>query len=197
MRIRDGDVEGFMESSRRSLDLEPERPITLTWMGLVMLKERRYDESRRWLDSAVAVAPTFWYALSMRAGLRAWRGDTAALADAEDALRVGRGGGDTALAFAVAAFVQASTGDSATARRMVNAIAGRAQAAPGPLFDEVAAWLAGAQLKLGARGDALRTLERLKPTSFLSIYLGYPFLDPLRDDERFRRVVASLSPGGP
>lgn len=190
-RFRMGDVAGFFESSLRALALEPDRPITLAWLGMASIRERRFDEARRWLDSAVAVAPDFWYALSMRAGLRALQGDPGAAADAANGVRETRGA-DSTLAMVVAAFVQVSAGDSAAARALLAGASAGAAGTVGPLFDETAAWLAGTQLRLGQREAALQTVEHAEPTGYLWVYLGYPFFDPIRNDPRFQRVMSSL-----
>ena len=193
IRLRLGDMAAAMASAHRALELEPDRPITLTWIGLAALTENRLDVARRWLDSAVAIAPTFFYALSNRAGVRALQGDRGALADAANGLRAG-GSGDSALAYAIAAFSEAWVGDTATARLITDRLRGAIQSGTaGATFDELAAWLAAALLRLGSRDAALEVLEHAQPTSFLRIYLRYPFFDAVRDDPRFRRVVASVA----
>jgi len=191
VRLRSGDAEGFRIASHRALELEPERPITLTWLGLDMLAERRLDEARHWMDSAVAVAPTFAYALSLRGGVRALQGDAGALTDAADGLRA-NSGADSSLVLALVAFANAYVGDSAAARTISERMHTEMLQHQGALFDEGAAWLAGAQLRLGLRDVALQTLERANPTTWLRFFLRYPFFDAVRADERFQRVVASV-----
>ncbi len=194
VRLRTGDAAGFREAAHRALELEPERPITLAFLGLDMLAERRYAEARRWMDSAVAIAPAFAYGLSLRGGIRALQGDPGALTDVADGLRAS-GGGDTSLALALVAFANAYVGDSAAARTFGERAYVELLHQQIPLFDEGATWLAGAQLRLGLREEALRTLERANPTTWLRFYLRYPFFDTARADERFQRVVASVTAG--
>ncbi len=193
VRLRTGDGEGFRTAAHRALELEPERPITLAFLGLEMLAEGRLDEARRWMDSAVAISPAFAYALSLRGGIRALRGDTGALTDVADGLRA-TSGGDSSLALALIAFANAYVGDSGVARTTSERTYILMQQQQVPLFDEGSVWLAGAQLRLGLRDTALQTLERTNPTTWLRFFLRYPFFDAVRSDDRFQRVVASVNP---
>jgi hypothetical protein len=145
------------------------------------------------MDSAVAISPAFAYALSLRGGIRALRGDTGALTDVADGLRA-TSGGDSSLALALIAFANAYVGDSGVARTTSERTYILMQQQQVPLFDEGSVWLAGAQLRLGLRDTALQTLERTNPTTWLRFFLRYPFFDAVRSDDRFQRVVASVNP---
>jgi len=182
-----GDDSGSAAEMHRALALDPERPITLTWLGHAAFRQRRYADARRWLDSATAVSPGFPYALSSRAVVRIYQGDTAgALQDASEALRSSRG--DSLMAIATLAWIEAVMRDTARARRHVRTVT----TAPGAVLDEAQTWTAAALLALGDREAALALLERCQRNAFFGFYLGYEAFDALRAEPRFQRLVESL-----
>ena len=182
-----GDDSGATAALHQALALDPERPITLTWLANAQFHRRRYDDARTWVDSAVAVSSDFPYALRLRAAVRMLQGDTAgALRDAEAAVRASRG--DTLLATAGLAWVEAESRDTASARRHAELVT----TAPGSELDEAMAWAVGALVKLGDRDAAFAALDRCQRTAFLRFFLGYQMFDPVRTDPRFRRLVESL-----
>jgi TolB-like protein/lipoprotein NlpI len=169
-----------------ALSLDPERAITLSWLGIERFHERRYAEARRWYDSALAVAPSFPLALSRRAVARMFLGDTAgAVADARDGVRASRG--DTLLALSMLAYVEAVTGDGAAARRHVRAVA-----AARDIVEEATARAAAALAAAGDKAGALDLLEQARRNAFLRYYLGNPEMDALRSEPRFQRLAAEL-----
>ena len=182
-----GDDSGAAAAFSQALALDPERPITLTWRAQAALHARRHGEARIWLDSALAVSPDFPYALRMRAVLRTMDGDTAGgRRDALAALAATRG--DSLLEDGSLAWVEAVAHDTASALRHARIVT----EAPGPVLDEATAWAAAALAAAGDRDGALTALERSLHDAFLRFYLGYEVFDGLRDEPRFRRLVASL-----
>lgn len=116
-----------------------------------------------------------------------------ARADAEMARRTG--GGDSTIANALLAIVDAQSGDSATARalvdRVLRALPDSAWAA---LLEEQTIPVV-ALVKLGDQNGALALLERIRPRGArLWSALRAPDLDPLRSDPRFRRLVEESRP---
>ena len=142
----------------RSLAIEPERPITLSALGLLSFLARDYTGSLRWLDSSLQINPEFYWGYVRRARTRLMLGDLAgAGADAEMALRVGAG--DSSLGNALLAMVSVQSGDTATARTLLSRVL---QALPG------ASWVAlleeqvmpaVALVKLGDRDGAVALLR--------------------------------------
>jgi adenylate cyclase len=174
----------------QALSLDPERAITLCWLGIERFHERRYREARRWYDSALAVAPSFPLALSRRAAVRVFLGDTAgARSDAREGVRASRG--DTLLALSMLAYTEAVAGDSAAARRHVRLVA-----AARDILEEATARAAAALAVLGDTDGALALLERARRNAFLRYYLGNPDMDPLRSEPRFQRLAAALQAPG-
>ena len=182
-----GDDSGATAALHQALALEPERPITLTWLGNAALHRRDLAAARAWVDSAVAVAPEFPYAYRLRAVVRTLQGDTAGgRRDAETALRMSRG--DSLLATAALAWVEAVTRDTAQARLHARIVT----TATGSVLDEATIWAAAALLALGDREGAIAALARAPLNAFLRFYLGFEVFDPLRAEPRFGNLEARL-----
>jgi tetratricopeptide (TPR) repeat protein len=182
-----GDDSAAVASLHHALAIDPERPITLTWLAHAALRQRRYAAARQWLDSATAVSPGFPYALSGRAVVRIYQGDTAgALRDASEALRSSRG--DSLMAIATLAWIEAVMHDTAQARQHARTVT----TARGAVLDEAQAWTAAAILALGDREAALAVLDRCQRNAFFRFYLGYEAFDSLRAEPRFRALEAQL-----
>ena len=184
-----GDDSGAAAALLQALALEPDRPITLTWLGNAALHRLDLAAARAWLDSAVAVAPEFPYAYRLRAVIRTLQNDTAGgLRDADAALRASRG--DSLLATATLAWVEAVARDTAQARRHARIVT----TATGVVLDEATVWAAAALIALGDKDAAIAALARAPLNAFLRFYLGFEVFDPVRADPRFRRIEASLRP---
>ncbi len=182
-----GDDSGAAAALHQALALEPERAITLSWLAYAALHERRYAEAKLWLDSATTVSPGFRLALSRRSAVRALLGDTAGgLRDAREAVRASRG--DSLLAIASLAWVEAIAHDTADARRHARIVT----TAPGSVLGESSAWAAATLVALGERDAALTVLERCPRDAATRFYLGYEVFDPLRTEPRFRELEARL-----
>jgi len=183
-----GDDSAGTAALRQALALDPERPITLTWLANAAFRRRRYADARKWLDSAIAVAPGFPYALGRRAEARALQGDTAGgLQDARDAVRASRG--DSLLAIGALAWVEAIAHDTAQARLHARLVTG----ATGSVLDEATTAAAAALATVGDRDAALTALEQCRPRdAFLRFYLSFEVFDPLRAEPSFQRLVAEL-----
>ena len=114
--------------------------------------------------------------------VRVYQGDTAgALRDASEALRSSRG--DSLMAIATLAWIEAVVHDTAQARRHARTVT----TARGAVLDEAQAWTAAALLALGDREAALAVLERCQRNAFFRFYLGYEAFDSLRAGPRAGR----------
>jgi adenylate cyclase len=184
-------------AGRRALALEPDRAITLHTLGLNAYAGRRYDEARRWLDSAVAVDPGFYRAYALRARVLLQFGDVAgARRDAEVAVHTGAG--DPSVGEGALALVEAATGDTLGARLLVDRRL-REASSPKPWagLENNRYTLAGALVALGEHERALDYLEQIRPRNgFLWLQLTTPEFDPIRDHPRFRRLIEESRPPG-
>ena len=111
--------------------------------------------------------------------------------------------GDTAVARAEAlwlnepslALLDYRAGDSLRARRRVTAALAPLLGAPGPLTVDDAAQGTFALMATGQPGAALDLLERAQPRGIaLWAWLRMPWLDPIRNEPRFQRLLEESRP---
>jgi len=192
-------IQGHDSAARafalRSLAIEPERPITLSALGLLSFLERRYVEASQWLDSSLHINPEFYLGYTRRARVRLMLGDLGgARADAQAALRLA--GADSSIGFALLAMVDVRTGDSIAARNRVRGalrIVARTYARP-VVYEEQLLPIA-ALVVVGDRTGALSALERVRPKG-AGFWAGLraPEFDPLRGDARFQQFTRDSQP---
>ena len=182
--------------SLRALAIEPGRPVTLVQLGLIALVNGKLPEADRWLDSAVAVDPTFAFAYPFRSAVHTSLGDTAeAHADAEMALRLS--GGYRLPGEAALVLLDAHAGRLPAARRRASTLESLMLNGRHPVYRE-GVYVAAALVAAGESDRALDVLERIRPHGAeLWAALRAPWLDPIRDRPRFRRLVAESRPGAP
>ncbi|HJQ66806.1 MAG TPA: hypothetical protein VJ816_10530 [Gemmatimonadales bacterium] len=175
----------------RALDLEPDRAITLQGLGSVYYVARRYAEAVQWLDSALAVDPSYYLGYLRRARVRLQLGEIdGARGDAETAMRLGEG---SELAAAVLTLAEAQAGDTQAARarleRALRVI--RHPERPGP----TEALFAAAMAAVGDEQQALDFLVRVQPRGAQLVFeLRAPEFDRLRGNPRFQRLVEQSNP---
>jgi TolB-like protein len=179
--------------SLRALAIEPARAITLAQLGLIAMLDHRLPDAVRWLDSAVAVDPTFAFAYPFRSAVRAALGDAAqARADAEMALQLS--GGYRLPGEAALVILDARGGRLAAARRRAAALPSFMLDARHPTVRE-GGYAAAALVAAGATDQALDLLERTRPRGLqLWAALRFPWFDPIRNHPRFRRLVEETRP---
>ena len=180
---------------QQALLLEPQRPITLARLAELDWEQRRFEEARRLLDSAIAVNPDFYVAYWDRALVRLGTGELAAARlDAVTAVRLGS---DDPLVPLGLALVDAASGDSGSARKGLAAFwsAGRDSLNPNPWEAVLAAQVYAA---LGEQSRALALTEHVRelPT-ILWDFLRFPTFDPIRSTPSFQRLFLSARPPWP
>ncbi len=192
-------VQGHDSAARafalRSLAIEPERPITLSALGLLSFLERRYVEASQWLDSSLHVNPEFYLGYTRRARVRLMLGDLGgARADAQAALRLA--GADSSLGLALLAMVDVRSGDSSAARNHVRgALRVFARTYARPVVYEEHLLPIAALVVVGDRTGAVSALERVRPKG-AGFWAGLraPEFDPLRGDARFQQFTRDSQP---
>lgn len=184
-----GEDSAAVAMYRRALTLEPDRAITLHHLGRLYEFGHRYQEARRWLDSALAVGPDYGPAYTTRARVRLELGDAAgARVDAETAMRLSQ----APWATSSMALVELQAGDTLAARRRVEPLVDQVLAShQAPGFD---AWLAIPLVALGERDRALDLLELAPRGPELMWLLRLPTFDALRANPRFQRIVEESRP---
>jgi len=175
----------------RALALEPERVRTLDGLAETHWLNRRYEEARRMLDSAVAMDPGYWEAYMDRSQVRLLLGEReSARKDVETALLLSQGDREAEAALAQ---VEARTGDTVDARNRLERLL---RERPAPDLEQ-GQYIVVALDALGQRDRALGVLERLRPRGVqLWSDLRYPEFDRLRSNPRFQRVLDESRPPG-
>ena len=185
-----------MAAYRRTLDLEPDRAMTLVPMAAIEKRQGRLDESLRLLDNAIKVAPKVPYALATRSMLRSQLGMlTQARADAELGLSL-----DSVYPIPpLTALARANwlLGDTAKARRQLDD-AFRSIANPAaPSYTE-AYWVGTAAVAIGDTERALRLLRNTKPRGpWLWFLFEAPEFDEFRKIPEVARILAEADPRRP
>ena len=187
-----GDDSGAVRAFRQALLLEPDRPTTLTLLGIEAALARRYDVARQWTDSALAVDPGFYEAYVSRGFYRLYDGDTAgARADAQVALQLPSGShlAEESLLVLIESRERRMSAARVRATRMLR---GLGHSRPSPLQGSL---VAQALVATGDRGRAVDVLTRVRPRgAALWFWLRPAGFDALRADQRFDRLVAESRP---
>lgn len=189
-----GNIDSSRPAFEQALEIDPTHPTYLQNLALVSFVARRFEDARRWWDSAAAMAPRSGPIREGRAMVRLVLGDTAGAR--ADALSAGESQPTWPWPKAMIGLIDLRHGDTASARR----IAGRL-AAESPVPEAGAGLAVGALLTaVGQHDDALNYLELVRPRVGyrLPLILRFPFFDSLRASARFQRLVEeSRPPGGP
>jgi hypothetical protein len=168
----------------RALELEPGRLVTYDNLMSLAVLERRATEAVRWSDSAIAVDRSHAYAYPLRAVAFALLGDTAAAMQA------------VATAEQLGASPQLPH-PRCVVLGMLRAPSARAACAAALDSSHTPVDSALGYIGLGDLDRAVTVLETGASEGralFARLYLAEPYLDPLRSDPRYRRLVESLRP---
>jgi TolB-like protein/DNA-binding SARP family transcriptional activator len=183
-----------MAAYRRTIALEPLRPMTLVPMAAMETHQRRFEEARRWADSAVAVGRGFPapYALSVQAGIHLMTGDAPGAREAaERSLAIDSSYPLPARSMLARALLR--LGDSAGARRELARTVGYTNPAR-PSNTDVR-FLGGALAAFGRTDEALDLIEHSEPRGgTLWFYMRSPDFDAVREHPRFQRVWSEADP---
>jgi TolB-like protein/Tfp pilus assembly protein PilF/predicted Ser/Thr protein kinase len=184
-----------LRTYRRVLELDAPLPLALVATAAIHWRERRVEEARRYLDSAVAQADGVAapYALAVRGMFLLEQGDAAAAAaDGRRSLAL-----DSSYAIPARGTLARgllALGDTAgAAAELARLVALVDTLHPSPTE---ALWLGPALADFGRREAALRLVERAEPRGAqLWFSLASPTFDRLRTEPRFQQVVRDAHPG--
>ena len=171
-----------LQEIRRAQELDPTSLVVQTNLGRVLYRARRYDESIAELRKALALHPDRMFTHIFLGMAYEGKGScTEALNEFRiiQTFTEGRDGSG-------AAHAEATCGMPADARRAMKILAGSST-------DPVQDWfyVAGVFAVLGDKDRAFEWLERAIQNRdfFLTEMKGHPFMDPLRSDPRFDRLL--------
>ena len=191
LRMLDDDAAAAVQL-KQALAIEPDRPMSLVHLAWIDMIARRFDDARRWLDSAVAVNPGFYQAYAERASIRLIQGDTTgARVDAQTAVRL-RPATEPLAAEDVLTALALRAGDTAAARARVDLLRMHGPARNELGVHQAAAW-AAIMVAAGDTQGAIAFLEttRVAP-AHLRFHLKEPRFDALRSNPRFRQLMQKL-----
>jgi len=184
-----GQFDSAIRELKRALELDPLSMIINTNFGQTYSYSRRYDEAIAQLKKAIEIDPSFYYAHYQLGEALEFKGDlAAAIGEYQRARQLN----DDPLVQALLAHATAKSGDPAQARKVLEQLNEEAR------HRYVSAYGIGlVHLALGEREEALRWFEKSYEDR-AGTDIGYikvdPFLDSLRGDPRFEKIVASLAP---
>jgi TolB-like protein/Tfp pilus assembly protein PilF/class 3 adenylate cyclase len=174
---------------KRALELDPLSMIINANLGQTYCYSRRYEEAIAQLHRTIEIDPSFYYAHYQLGEALEFKGNRdAAIAEYQKARKLN----DDPLVLALLAQAMAKAGNLAQARKLLEQLKEESR------HRYVTAYGIGlAYLGLGENEEALRWFEKSYQDR-AGTEIGYikvdPFLDSLRDDPRFEKLVASLAP---
>jgi tetratricopeptide (TPR) repeat protein len=161
VRMESLDNAGSFAAWKKSADLNPTDPQTLSFIGLNRLWAHDYQEGIRWADSAIALDPMYRLARESKGQLLVEAGHPLeAVQQYEIAMR-SAAGSETAISFGLIARAYAVGGDNAKARENVERAMKLVDISKPPRHE--AAWVGAALAAVGDTVRAVRLLEAYQP----------------------------------
>jgi len=193
-----GDLDSAIATWHQCAARNPAFPQCLAFLALGFYWHRQYDSAAFWVDSTVALDPSYLLGRSSAGYIAIERGDFAkAVASFEAARRVSSEV-EVVNALAGRALAEAREGAISRARTTLHQVDSLA-AGYVPLQAHLAIYVAHAHAALGDNRGAEAWLGRYAPTEDLHFQLHLrcdPPFDPLRNDRRFRALLVAEPPAG-
>ena len=186
-----GDLDDAIAAWRRSVSSAPSYTQGITFLALGHYWHHQYDSAARWVDSAIALEPSYLLARGTAGYVAIERGDYTRGRAAFEAARRLSTDVEVPNALAGSALAEARAGDSGEARSTLQRAESLAASyAPAPLHTAV--YLAEAYAGLGDAGHAIAWLRRFTPRNDLHFQLHLrcdPPFAPIETDPRFRSLL--------
>jgi TolB-like protein len=189
MLLHRADLARARAAFERALALDPEHGSALGNMAIVEFVARNFVGAQRWLDSGLAVTRGRSAMFVNRAMVRLASGDTAG---ARSDARAGSATVPLAWAVGIIGLLDLRQGDTTAARRALDDLLAR----PGDPDRDRGLAVSALFVALGEPSRAIDYLERVRPRqgSGFPLVLSYVFLDPIRSDPRFQKLVEESRP---
>jgi tetratricopeptide (TPR) repeat protein/tRNA A-37 threonylcarbamoyl transferase component Bud32 len=186
-----GELGAAMENWRRSVAVNPSYTQGLAFLGLAHYWRREYDSAAIWVDSTIAVDPTFLLGRSTAGYIAIAQGDFSRADAAFDAARrIGTGVEDLE-SLEGSALAEASAGHAEAARALLQQTEDSAAAyVPPPLHTVV--YRAHAYAALGDVRRAINWLSRYQPRRDLHFQMHLrcdPPFDPIAREPAFQALL--------
>jgi tetratricopeptide (TPR) repeat protein len=190
-----GDLDAAMEHWRRSVVVNPRYTQSLSFIALAHYWRREYDSAAMWVDSSIAVDPTFLLGRSTAGYIEIARGDYSRAGDAfEAARRIGTGIEDLE-SIAGSALTEASAGHPEASRALLEESEAAAEAyVPPPLH--LVVYRAQAYAALRDVRRAISWLSRYQPRRDRHFQLHLrcdPAFDALAGEPAFHALLIRVS----
>jgi len=185
-----GEFDRAIEEGKRALELDPVSPIINADVGTIYTLARRYDEAIVQLRDTVEMNPQFFgghRCLGRALELKGATGE--AIAEYHKAFELS----DDPTMLAMLARAEASIGKPNEARQILSQLTEEAKARYVPAYAFAVIYLA-----LGEKDQALDWLEKAARDHdgfYINLIKVEPFLDPLRGDPRFDKLVSRILSG--
>ena len=193
-----GDVDGAFTAWRRVIAVNPADVQGLTFLGIAHYWRRQYDSSIHYIDSAIALDPTFQMVRIAAGHTEVERGEfDRARAAFEAAERLST---DVEVLHTLAgrALTAARAGASGEARGLLQQAESLAAGyTPTPLH--AAVWIAEAYAGLRDADRTVEWLGRFRPAADLHFQIHLrcdPSFQPIEEDARFRSLLLTPRPAG-
>jgi TolB-like protein/DNA-binding winged helix-turn-helix (wHTH) protein/Tfp pilus assembly protein PilF len=174
-----------LQEIRRAQELDPTSVVVQTNLGRVLYRAHRYDESIAELHRAVALDPDRMFTHIFLGMAYEQKGSCAEALNEFRIVQTFTAGRDGT----GAAHAEAMCGRPADARRAIKIVAG-------PSSDPVQDWfyVAGVFAALGEKDQAFEWLDKAIQNRdfFLTEMKEHPFMDPLRSDPRFDKLIKKI-----
>ena len=184
-----GQFDRAIEELKRALELDPLSMIINANLGQTYFYSRRYEEAIAQLRRTIEIDPSFYYAHYQLGEALEFKGNRdAAIAEYQKARELN----DDPFVRALLAHAMAKSGHAAQAMKVLEQLKDESR------HRYVTAYSIGLiHLGLGQNEEALRWFEKSyedRAGTDIGCIKVDPFLDSLRGDPRFEKIVASLAP---